>query len=66
MPFANLINGPSVGQVHGCITCLTAFTLLDGLVEAEAEEFDFKGLGGLRAEGGAGREGMSVERLVVS
>lgn len=48
------------------MTCLTAFALLDGLVETGAEEVGFEGLGGLRAEGGAGREGMSVERLVVS
>lgn len=48
------------------MTCRTAFVLLDGLVGAEAEEVDFEGFGGLRAKGGAGREGMSVERLVVS
>lgn len=61
-----MIKGPSVGQAHGCMICRTAFVLLDGLVGAGAEEVGFEGFGGLRAEGGAGREGMSVERLVVS
>lgn len=48
------------------MTCRTAFVLLDALVGAGFEEVDFEGFGGLRAEGGAGREGMSVERLAVS
>lgn len=48
------------------MTCRTAFVLLDGLVGGCSEEVDFEGFGGLRAEGGAGREGMSVVRLVVS